>query len=155
MPLSSIARLAPAAVLVAFVAGCPDSLSQLCNAPGAVTAGTFNLALTLQPSASQCVVLDGGAPVLLPDGGSQFGNVALLTGSLCTGPEPDAGPTLKLSLALPNQVTRYSTLGRNGEFTFGTTSNQNVTQTPCGCSVNYTETISGILVPAGDASVQI
>jgi hypothetical protein len=159
---SHLVRLAPAALLVLLVAGCPDTLGQLCPSPGTTSVGNFNLIQSLQPSAQQCVVYDGGVPAPLPDGGSQFGNVAPLSGSLCEGSLDGGLP--RVFLALPNQVMRESLLGPNGEVSFtqvdggidgGTTHNQNVSQTPCGCTIDYVETISGILVPAGDAGIAI
>jgi hypothetical protein len=155
---SHLVRLAPAALLVLLVAGCPDTLGQLCPSPGTTSVGNFNLTLSLQPSAQQCVVYDGGVPTSLADGGPQFGNVAPLSGSLCEG-SLDGGAR-RVFLALPNQVTRESALGTNGEVSFtlidgGPTQNQNVSQTPCGCSIDYVETIAGILIPAGDAGIAI
>jgi hypothetical protein len=144
-------RLAPAVVAVALLAGCPDSVGQTCD-PGSTSVGNFTLTLSLQPSAQQCVVYDGGVPAPLPDGGSQFGSIATLAATLCEG-NTDGGKLLHLKI--PNQVTRDSDLDANGGISFATTSNTNVTQTPCGCSVDYTETITGILVPAGDAGIAI
>jgi hypothetical protein len=126
--MTFLARIAPAVLLLALLAGCPESLGQNCD-PKLTNVGNFNLNLALQPSTGQCVVHDGGGLVLLPDGGSPLGNVATISASLCTG-SLDGGPE-RLFLASPNQVSREGDLTPTGAVSFAMTAFQNVTQSPC------------------------
>jgi hypothetical protein len=102
----------------------------------------------LRSSPQQCTAheLDGGPA----DANWQPAKPQLA--SLCQGPGADGGPVVYL--VLQNPVLRDSPLGPNGEVTFQTSS-KNVSQTPCGCKIDYVETINGILVPAGDGGVHV
>jgi len=151
-PLRTFAPLAALVALALVSAACPDSLAQLCPT-GSVQAGVFNTTLVYAPPAgddSQCLITrdvnDGGAlDASLASGAQTFTSV------ICSGIDPDAGPTVYL--ALPT-IVRASTLGDGGTFSFS--SNSLVSGTACGCNIFVSETISGQLIPTTpDASVVI
>jgi hypothetical protein len=140
-------RLVPGALAIACAAACQNSLDKLCP-PDSTPAGNFALVLTLRSSAQQCTAheLDGGPA------DANWTPTKPQLASLCQGPGADGGPLVYL--AVQNQVPRDSPLGPNGEVTFQTSS-KNVSQTPCGCAIDYVETIAGVLVPAGDGGVHV
>jgi hypothetical protein len=140
-------RLVPGIAIVALLAGCPDTLGKLCP-DNTVVVGNYTLTLTLLPDASQCIVLtDAGSPA----DANPFANVAAQSASVCDG-DPDGGGR-RVFLALQSQVPRDSPIGDVPAFTF-TTHNENVTQSPCGCSIDYVETITGVMIPATDAGIE-
>jgi hypothetical protein len=139
-------RLVPGALAIACAAACQDSLEKLCP-PDSTPAGTFSLVLSLRSSPQQCAAR-------FPDGGPADANWTPrpTLASLCQGPGADGGPLVYL--AAQNQALRDSPLGPNGEVVFQTSS-KNVSQTPCGCAIDYVETITGVLVAAGDGGVHL
>jgi hypothetical protein len=141
-------RRIPEAVVLALAvasAGCPDSLGQRCP-PTSLPSGNFELSLTLQHTADECVVTrnpDGGPP---PADGSIVPPLQRVQSTLCAG-NADAGATVYLVVA-NSDVIRQSPLDADGGFTFVSPPLIGA-QTLCGCTADVNETISGTLVGGG------
>ncbi len=127
-------RRIPEAIVLALAlasAGCPESLARRCPS-NSLPSGNFELALTLQHTADECVLKrspDGGPPPIL-----------------CAG-VADAGPTLYLVVA-NSSVVRQSPFDPDGGFSFVSPPLIQA-QTLCGCLADVNETISGMLLGAG------
>ncbi|MFL5310930.1 MAG: hypothetical protein ACJ79H_10805 [Myxococcales bacterium] len=133
------------AVLALAAAGCPDSLERRCPA-SSLPSGNFQLALSLQHTADECVLnrsADGGPP---PADGSIVPPAQSVQSTLCAG-SSDAGATVYLVVA-NSDVLRQSPLDLDGGFTFVSPTLAGA-QTLCGCPADVSETISGSLVGGG------
>jgi hypothetical protein len=143
-------RRIPEAFVLALAlasAGCPDSLGQRCPPPS-LPSGNFELSLTLQHTADECVLTrspDGGLP---PADGSIVPPSQKVQSTLCAG-NADAGATLFLVVA-NSAVIRQSPLDPDGGFTFVSPPLIGA-QTLCGCPADVNETISGTLLGGGTA----
>jgi len=130
----------PLLAALAFCAlACPDTLGQLCPA-GTVSAGQFNVTLTLQAQSNSCVVTDDG------DGGPADGSLGsstpqMFAATLCSG-LADGGTHVLLAVA--QHGVRDSVLGPDAGFVFSSLST-NVQGTVCRCPLDVQETISGNL----------
>jgi hypothetical protein len=143
-------RLLLALSLLLFATGCPSSTAATCPSTS-TPVGDFTLNLVLQPTSGQCRVQKAA------DGGPADGDVATApapqNATLCAGHNPDGGADL-VYLAVENRTLRDSALHPTGEISFSTTS-PNISGTVCGCAVDITETIDGVLLPATPGAFQI
>lgn len=138
-------RLLPGLLLAAAATGCPESLERRCP-PASLPSGNFDLALTLQHTADECVVVrtrDGGAP---PADGSIVPPNQSVQSTLCAG-NTDAGATVYLVVANSDAI-RQSPLDPAGSFSFVSPPLIGA-QTLCGCVADVSETISGTLMGGG------
>ena len=141
-------RRIPEAIVLALAlasAGCPESLARRCPS-NSLPSGNFELALTLQHTADECVLKrspDGGLP---PADGSIVPPSQQVESTLCAG-EADAAATLYLVVA-NSELVRQSPLDPDGGFTFVSPPLM-AAQTLCGCTADVNETISGTLLGGG------
>jgi hypothetical protein len=146
-------RTATAAILVVLAlaaAGCPDSLERHCPS-SSFPSGNFQLALTLQHTPDECVLVrsaDGGPG---PPDGSIVPSSQTVQSTLCAGPSDagttDAGTAVYLVVA-NSAVIRQSPLDPDGGFNF-VSPPLTTAQTLCGCTADVSESIAGTLVGGG------
>jgi len=140
-------RRIPQAIVLALAlasAGCPESLERRCPTTS-LPSGNFELSLTLQHTADECLLTrspDGGPP---PADGSIVPPSQKVQSTLCAG-NADAGATIYLVVA-NSALIRQSPLDPDGGFTF-VSPPVAAAQTLCGCTADVNETISGTLVGA-------
>jgi len=144
-------RTTPALLLALALAsaGCPDSLGRRCPS-SSLPSGNFDLALSLQHTPDECLVVrttDGGP---LPADGSIVQDQKVQS-TLCAGPSDagtaDAGAAVYLVVA-NSDVIRQSPLDPDGGFSFVSPPLIGA-QTLCGCVADVSETISGSLQGGG------
>lgn len=134
-------------VLAVAAADCADSLERRCPS-NSLPSGNFTLALTLQHTPDECLVvrtLDGSQPPPRDDA-SIVPLTQSIDSTLCAG-SADGGPTLYLVVANSGLV-RDSAFDAAGGFSFVSPPLIQA-QTLCNCTSDVNETISGTLLGGG------
>ena len=136
-----LARALFAPALFALCAACPEQVGLPCP-PSATAVGNFDLVLSLQHPAEECIVnqIDGGAA----DASLGASTVHYSAATLCEKPSGDGGLTLSISIPSHGVTTGYLVDG--GGYFLQTPQQAPASGTACGCPVGLQETEAGDLL---------